>query len=218
MTLAGAERRSATGSVLSASVLVVVSGRRLLAEALCSVLGERDGDVSCRVAADDLELAALPSSEDRAAWLIDLDDSGAGLDAIDRLMPSTFVRRLGFYDAFSARHADAAFALRLTILFPLSSGTDHVSDLVFGDRRSSSATEAHGITRGELARLATLTTREVDVLRVLAEGLSVVAAARLLGITAHTVESHRRHIMAKLEVHQTRAVALAFESGLVTRP
>lgn len=197
-------------------IVVVVSARRLLAEALCALLAERCGDEHCHAVHDDLQLGAVPSATGRSSWLIDLDDTGASRAAIAATIPPALARRLGFYDAFTARHADAAFALGLTVLFPLASGVDHVHDAVFGDRRTSSATEAKGLTRRELARLATLTPREIEVIRLLAGGLAVSAVARLLGITAHTVETHKRRTFQKLDVQQQgRAVALAVEAGLV---
>ncbi len=197
-------------------IVVVISGRRLLAEALCTLLAERRVDTHCHAAQDDLGLLAVPPVRGQSAWLVDLDKPGAGHDAIDATIPPTRARRLGFYDTFTARHADAAFALRLTVLLPLASDVDHICDAVFGDRRTSSATEAKGLTRRELARLATLTPREIEVLRLLATGISVSAVAQLLGITARTVETHKRRTFEKLDVQQqARAVALAVEAGLV---
>jgi len=199
-----------------AGLVVIISGRRLLAEALGALLADRCGDEGCHAVHDDLQLFALPAPTGRSSWLIDLDETGAGHAAIDAAMPAALARRIGFYDAFTSRHADAAFALRLTVLFPLASTVDHVRDAVFGDRPTSSATQAKGLSRGELARLATLTPREIEVLRLLAGGLSVPTVARLLGVTVHTVETHKRRTFEKLDVQQQgRAVALAVQAGLV---
>ncbi len=61
-----------------------------------------------------------------------------------------------------------------------------------------------------------LTTREEEVLRLLAEGLSNKAIATRLGIAAGTVKSHLKTIFDKLNV-QSRTQALAFveERGLL---
>jgi ATP/maltotriose-dependent transcriptional regulator MalT len=58
-----------------------------------------------------------------------------------------------------------------------------------------------------------LTTREVDVLGLLAHGCSYAAIGERLGISAHTVASHIKNAYRKLEVHcaaaaVTRAVQL----------
>jgi predicted ATPase/DNA-binding CsgD family transcriptional regulator/Tfp pilus assembly protein PilF len=71
--------------------------------------------------------------------------------------------------------------------------------------------------RAEPAREATgLTVREIDVLRLLAEGQPDKAIANLLYISPRTASSHVAAIMAKLGVEtRTAAVALAIRSGLV---
>jgi DNA-binding NarL/FixJ family response regulator len=61
-----------------------------------------------------------------------------------------------------------------------------------------------------------LTTREVDVLRALADGVSNKAIARRLGISYHTVKFHVAAILAKLEAEtRTEAVARAAHLGLI---
>jgi DNA-binding NarL/FixJ family response regulator len=60
-----------------------------------------------------------------------------------------------------------------------------------------------------------LTNRELEVLRLLAGGLSQSAIARELVITPKTVSTHIQRILAKLGVHnQAQAVAAAFRLGL----
>jgi DNA-binding NarL/FixJ family response regulator len=46
-----------------------------------------------------------------------------------------------------------------------------------------------------------LTSREREVLRLVAEGVRTVAIARRLGITEGTVEAHRHNVMQKLNLH-----------------
>ncbi len=46
-----------------------------------------------------------------------------------------------------------------------------------------------------------LTLREMEVLNAMADGLSTKAAARLLGVTAKTVENHKTRVFAKLGLH-----------------
>jgi DNA-binding NarL/FixJ family response regulator len=76
--------------------------------------------------------------------------------------------------------------------------------------RSSSA------YRGDLFEL---TTREQEVLRLLAEGLDQPAIARQLFITAKTVSTHIQRILNKLGVHsRTEAVSLAYRERLIEVP
>ena len=61
-----------------------------------------------------------------------------------------------------------------------------------------------------------LTPRELQVLRLLAEGVRAGDIATELVITPKTVSNHVQHILGKLGVHtRAQAVALAFELGVV---
>jgi ATP/maltotriose-dependent transcriptional regulator MalT len=53
-----------------------------------------------------------------------------------------------------------------------------------------------------------LTTREVDVLGLLAQGCSYAAIGERLGISAHTVASHIKNAYRKLEVHTAAAAVM----------
>jgi len=66
------------------------------------------------------------------------------------------------------------------------------------------------------AGLSQLTSRETDVLRVLATGASNAEIARQLFISDSTVKSHVAHLLAKLELNsRAQAVVVAYESGLI---
>lgn len=61
-----------------------------------------------------------------------------------------------------------------------------------------------------------LTTREQQVLELLAEGLSSNTMSKRLGISLTTVRNHIQHIQSKLGVHsQSEAVAYAYRHNLV---
>jgi len=67
------------------------------------------------------------------------------------------------------------------------------------------------------ATLAELTPRELEVLRLVARGLSNADIARELVLGDATVKTHVARIFQKLDLHdRAQAVVLAYESGLVT--
>jgi DNA-binding CsgD family transcriptional regulator len=62
-----------------------------------------------------------------------------------------------------------------------------------------------------------LTPREVEVLKLGADGATSEEIATTLHLTEHTVKSHLKRIQGKLGArNRTHAVALALRSGLIT--
>ncbi len=79
---------------------------------------------------------------------------------------------------------------------------------------SEAVVEAY-LARRELPR-DPLTSRERQVLQLIAEGKTTKEVAGLLGVSVKTAESHRMRIMSKLDIHETAGlVRYAIRQGLL---
>lgn len=94
---------------------------------------------------------------------------------------------------------DAAFAELLTAIRTVASGRRYLSpplgDLVTEDyvRRAKGGRVA--------SELDTLSSREREILQLVAEGYSSAQVAKLLFLSIRTVDTHRSNIMQKLSIH-----------------
>ncbi len=63
---------------------------------------------------------------------------------------------------------------------------------------------------------ARLTSREVEVLQMIAEGAANKGIAMALGISVKTVEKHRQHLMEKVNIHDTAGLTrYAIAAGII---
>ncbi|MEU8266362.1 response regulator transcription factor [Sphaerisporangium sp. NPDC049002] len=77
--------------------------------------------------------------------------------------------------------------------------------------------EPAGVPGALAARLAQVSTREREVLVLVARGLTNPRIAERLGLGLATVKTHIRSLLAKLDVHdRAQLVIAAYESGVVT--
>jgi DNA-binding NarL/FixJ family response regulator len=61
-----------------------------------------------------------------------------------------------------------------------------------------------------------LTSREMEVLQLVAEGMANRETAKELGIGVKTVEKHREHVMTKLDIHDTAGLTrYAISEGII---
>jgi len=79
--------------------------------------------------------------------------------------------------------------------------------------RDQTASDANG---GTADPYETLTDREKQVLKLVAEGRSNKEVAELLDISVKTAMSHREHIMQKLDLHsRTELIKFALQKGVI---
>jgi len=61
-----------------------------------------------------------------------------------------------------------------------------------------------------------LTARQMDVLRLLAQGLPPVAIGEVLGVSPHTVRNHIQGIARRIRAHsRVEMVSKAYRAGLI---
>ena len=71
-------------------------------------------------------------------------------------------------------------------------------------------------TTGTPQPLARLTERELDVMRLVGQGMSNAEIAAQLHLGQNTVKTHLAHLLAKLDLRdRAQAIVLAYETGLV---
>jgi DNA-binding NarL/FixJ family response regulator len=81
------------------------------------------------------------------------------------------------------------------------------------DRLHSAAPDRSGVMKKKAAQL---TSREMEVLQLIAEGKPNKETASQLGIGIKTVEKHREHLMAKLDIHDTAGLTrYAISAGII---
>ena len=68
-------------------------------------------------------------------------------------------------------------------------------------------------------RRSTLTLREREVMKLLAEGHTVRQAAEVLGVSTKTVEAHKFNLMRKLDIHnKAQLVTYAIQKKIIKIP
>jgi len=78
--------------------------------------------------------------------------------------------------------------------------------------------ELHGRIKDKVNPFTTLTTREMEVLKLIADGLSNSEITEHLVISLHTVKGHVSNILSKLHLHdRTQAAVYAWKKGVVRR-
>jgi two-component system, NarL family, response regulator NreC len=74
-------------------------------------------------------------------------------------------------------------------------------------------------TTDRMPRFATLTPREKEVLKMLAEGNSVKEVATQLNLSVKTVEAHKFNLMRKLDIHnKAHLVQYAIQKKVIKLP
>ncbi len=145
------------------------------------------------------------------SWLRSPDAKVVALTALDDENAVQEALRLGFHGYFT-KHIDADQFRR-----SLASVID--GQTVFPHRLGRRTVPA-GVEQRDMELMAAqLTTREREVLQLLAEGASSPQIAARLGVSPNTVRTHVQGILSKLQLHsRLEAAAFAVRYELVETP
>jgi two-component system nitrate/nitrite response regulator NarL len=144
----------------------------------------------------------------------------SGIDAIELFkeqLPETRILMLSMHDSreyisTSVLHGASGYILKDVSTDEIIAAIEAVAD---GKTYFSSGVSDVLLERKEAPDALPLTTREHDVLLLLAAGKSNRDIAQILGISAATVETHRKNIKKKLGIATTAGLTrYAIENGL----
>ncbi len=216
------------------SRVMLVDDHGLLAASLAALLRGDGFHVSVEEPGPSEQVVARARSERPDVVLLDLDlgrDDATAVDLIPELsaLGARVVMLSGSTDRIAlAECVEAGAEGVLSKAAPFSEVVATIGRAVAGgtvtpagelDRMLSDLRSARRARRDVLAPFETLTGREADVLRALADGLGADAIADAGYVSIATVRSQIRAILTKLGVSsQLAAVALAVRSGWITTP
>ena len=126
------------------------------------------------------------------------DVPGVKIIALSLHSESSFVMKMLEWGASGYLPKESAFKELSTAIKAVLSGKTYLSPVIAGivvDNAMRPSTQKASRTTAEL------TPREREVLQLLAEGRSTKQVAAQLNVAVKTVETHRRQIMKKLDIH-----------------
>jgi DNA-binding NarL/FixJ family response regulator len=206
--------------------VLIVDDHQMMAEGLEAAL-EAEPDLEVVAVAGTAAGAVAAAAEHRPDVVLmdfrlpDRDGARAAAD-VRRADPDVVVLMLSGYgdDATLSRAIDAGCAGFVHKSGDIETVVDAVRRARAGEPVFSTEDLAKLVRhlRGDAAPVGSdLTSRELEVLQLLAEGVTTDALAERLYISRHTARSHVRNILAKLGAHsKLEAVAIAARSGIVT--
>jgi len=163
----------------------------------------------------DIGMPGMSSFE--AGRLIEEQCSGARIVYLTMHEDQEYVRQALQSGASGYLLKDTPASLMLNALRDVHSGERRLSPQI-ESRLKGDAAFAKEPARVALRR-GTLTLREREVMKLLAEGYTVRKAAAVLGISVKTVEAHKFNLMRKLDIHnKAQLVTVAIQKKILAVP
>lgn len=203
----------------------------LVREALRAVMADKDDIEVVGEASNGRQAVHLARTLSPDVVVMDISmPSLNGLEAtrqIHKADPSTKVLILSAhsdkaYVEQAAMHGAAGYVVKQTAADVLCKAIRdvHGGDPVFGPglswSRQNRLASPHAEESPSVKKANELTSREVEVLQLVAEGKVNKQIAAELGISIKTVEKHRDHLMRKLGIHETAGLTrYAVAAGVI---
>lgn len=208
--------------------VMIVDDHTILREGLARCMSAATGLEVCGQATDGREAVTLAQELDPDVILMDLAMPGLnGIDATRRIRkarPLSKVLVLSMYvdDEYVTQALDAGVAGYVLKTAPPEQVLEAVRTVARGGRYFTPEIPQYLIERAfeERRRLSRrgpkLTHREREVMKLLAEGNTVKEAARVLGLSQKTVDTHKTNLMKKLDIHnRVELVRFAINEKLI---
>ena len=210
------------------TTIVIVDDHKLVREGICKLLETRDdfevvGEASDGEEAVQVVLDKQPDVALMDLWMPRLSGIEAtrrigqrGLDTKVLVLSANasqiFVEEVIRSGAAGYVAKNAASGDLIAAIDAVRQGESYLSPAIAQQFVDAMARPADG----EPSRAGTLSDREREVLRLIAEGLSSKEIAVMLGVSLKTVDSHRSNLMEKLDIHKVSGlVRFAIRAGLV---
>ncbi len=163
----------------------------------------------------DIGMPGLSSFE--AARQIEKDCPGTRLIFLTMHEDEEYLLQCLEVGAFGYILKDAPAPKLISAVRDVSQGRKYLSPQILGKLVDDFRSRSQG-RRGQ-PRGATLTPREREVVKMIAEGNSVKEIAALLGLSIKTVEAHKFNLMRKLDIHnKAQLVTYAIQKKIVKMP
>lgn len=175
----------------------------------------------------------LPMCEELIPDVVVIDASypnGTAFDTVEKIIAEKWARRILFLDDnIKVSRINRALEMDSVSYYSKNSSFEElrrgIRKLYAGEETFDPAlykdffihpTQRRVVLRVDAPSIANLTRRELDVLKLLAEGKSVLKVAEHLSVAANTVDNHKASLMKKLNVHKVAQLTLiAVREGIV---
>jgi DNA-binding NarL/FixJ family response regulator len=209
--------------------VAIVDDHPLVREGLAARISAQPDMEVCGEAADIESALELIVTKRPSVAIVDIAlRNGHGIDLIKRIVAAGVNTRMlvvsAYDESFFAERALRAGALGYINKQELQGQVvEALRTVLRGERYLSAAMAQRLIAQAIGSRVAhggteTMTDRELQIFQLIGRGKSTREIAQELNVSVHTIDSHREHIRAKLDLHNgteliQRAVQWHIESG-----